>query len=177
MALQFSEFQMYDAQHWSGLTTANHLHSIYQGRPQKATDIMRRIHTTNFGVDLDSQLSKYKVKYLDTDDDFTWELIGSGKKNVPLVEARLTPAGTAVVVGDEPGKNVTSFYMVFPERWFTDEHIIVGHKNEMYSLQIQSEPVADSTNWIYEVKLITGDPDLFVPIEELAAGKRWSREW
>jgi hypothetical protein len=45
---------------------------------------------------LDSQLSKYKVKYLDTDDDFTWELIGSGKKNVPLVEARLTPAGTAV---------------------------------------------------------------------------------
>jgi len=177
MALQFSEFQMYDAQHWSGLTTANHLHSIYQGRPQKATDIMRRIHTTNFGVDLDSQLSKYKVKYLDTDDDFTWELIGSGKKNVPLIEARLTPTGNAVAVGDEPGKNVTSFYLVFPERWFTDEHIIVGHKNELYSLQIQSEPVADGTNWIYEVKLITGDTDLFVPVEELASGTRWSREW
>ena len=46
------------------------------------------------------------------------------------------------------------------------KHIIVGHKNELYSLQIQSEPVADGTNWMYEVKLITGDPDLFVPVEE-----------
>lgn len=177
MALQFSEFQMYDAQHWSGLTTKNHLHSIYQGRKQKASNIMRRIYTTSVGMDLDSHLSKYPVKYLDTDDDLTWELIGSGKKNVPLVEARLTANGSAVAVGDEAGLNVTQFYLVFPERWFTDEHIIVGHKNEMYSLQIQADPTPDGTNWVYAVRLITNDPDLFVPIEELAGGTRWSREW
>ncbi len=174
---QFSTFQMTDAQHWSGLTTANHLYSIYQGKPQKASDIMRRIHTTNYGTDLDSLLSKYKTKVLDTDDDFTWELIGSGKKNLPLIEARLTPTGSAVAVGDEPGVQVTSFYMLFAENIFTAEHIIVGHKNELYSLQIQDDPVMDGTNWLYEVKLITGDPDLFVPVEELAQNTRWSREW
>jgi len=174
---QFSTFQMTDAQHWSGLTTANHLYSIFQGKPQKASDIMRRIHTTNYGTDLDSQLSKYKTKVLETDDDFTWELIGSGKKNLPLIEARLTPTGNAVAVGDEPGAQVTSFYLLFADNIFTAEHIIVGHKNELYSLQIQDDPKMDGTNWLYEVKLITGDPDLFVPVEELAQNTRWSREW
>jgi len=177
MALPFSEFQMYDAQHWSGITTANHLYSVYQGRPQKATDIMRRIFTTNFGMDLDSQLSKYKVKYLDTDDDYTWELIGDSTKNLPLVEARLTADGAAVAVGDEPGAVVTEFYLVFEEKIFTDEHILVGHQNELYPLQVQRDPWADGSNYVYPVKLITGDPDLFVPVEELASGTRWSRDW
>lgn len=168
---------MTDAQHWSGLTTANHLRSIFQSKPQKATDIMRRIHTTNYGMDLDSQLSMYPVKYLKTDEDFTWELIGSGKKNLPLVEARLTQTGSAVAVGDEPGKNHTRFYLVFAERIFTVEHILVGHKNEMYSCQVVSDPVADGNYWVYEVELIDGDPDKFVPVAELAPGKRWSRDW
>ncbi len=177
MALQFSQFQMTDAQHWSGLTTANHLYSVFQGKPQKATDIMRRIHTTNYGMDLDSLLSEYPVQYLKTDDDFTWELIGSGKKNLPLVEARLTRTGSAVSVGDEPGVNHTRFYLVFAERIFTAQHIIVGHKNEMYSLQIVDDPTADGNYWVYEVELIDGDPDKFVPVSELAAGTRWSRDW
>jgi hypothetical protein len=175
--MKISEFQMTDAQHWGGLTTANHLASIYQAKPQKATDIMRRIYTTNFGMDLDSMLSKYGAKTLDTDDDFTWELIGSGKKNLPLIEARLTPTGNAVAVGDKPGVNVTEFYVLFPEKIFTAEHIIVGHKNEMYSLQIQEDAIPEGSNWLYPVKLITGDPDVFVPVEELAPGTRWSRDW
>jgi hypothetical protein len=103
--------------------------------------------------------------------------MGSGTKNIPLIEARLTQAGSAVAAGDTPGIAITSFYMVFGEKYFTDENIIVGHKNELYSLQIQQDPVQDGTNWVYEVKLITGDLDLFVPVEELAAGTRWSRDW
>jgi hypothetical protein len=177
MALQFSQFQMTDAQHWSGLTTSNHLNSIFQNKPQPATDIMRRIHTTNYGMDLDSQLAMYPAKYLKTDDDFTWELIGSGKKNLPLIEARLTPTGSAVAVGDQAGAQVTSFYLIFPERIFTVQQTIVGHKNEAYQCQIVNDPVADGSNWRYEVRLITNDPDLFVPVDELAPGKRWSREW
>jgi hypothetical protein len=172
-----NQFQMYEAQAWSGLTTKNHLYKIYQAKPQKASDIMRRIHVTNYGMDLDSLLSKYGSKTLETNDDFTWELMGSGKKNLPLLEARLTPSGAAVVAGDQPGLGVSEFYMVFAEKIFTDKHIIVGHKNELYQVQIQDDPVPDGTNWLYAVKLITNSPDNFVPVEELAPGKRWSRDW
>lgn len=172
---QLSPLQMTDSQSWAGLTTVNHLGAIYQSQPQKASNLITKIHQTNFGMDLDGYLSQFGVKELETDDDFTWDLVGSGKKNVPLVQAEIN--GTAVVVTDTPGLNFTEFTMVFPEFWFTDENIIVGHKNEKYPLQIQADPIPTGTNWAYRVKLITADPDLFVPVDELAAGTRWSKDW
>jgi hypothetical protein len=114
-------------------------------------------------------------KYLDTDDDFVWDLIGSGKKNVPLVEARI--GGTAITATSQAGIGFTTFQMVFPEQWFTDENIIVGHKNEKYPLQIKGDPIPEGTNWVYTVELITGDDMLFVPSEELAPGTRFSKDW
>jgi hypothetical protein len=173
---KISPFQMTEAQSWSGLTTKNHLGAIYQQAPQMASKLMTRIHQTNFGLDLDSYLDRFDPLYLDTDNDFEWELIGSAKKNVPLVEARIN--GVPVTGLDQPGKNFTEFELVFPEQWFTDENIIVGEKNELYSMQIQADPTPEGTNnWVYKVKLITGDPELFVPLEELESGKRFSKDW
>lgn len=172
---KISPFQMTEAQSWAGLTTKNHMGAIYQANPQAASKLMTRIHQTNFGLDLDTYLDQFTPLYLDTDDDFEWDLIGSAKKNVPLVEARIS--GTAVTAADEAGKNFTEVELVFPEQWFSDENIIVGEKNEVYPLQVIADPTPEGTNWVYRVKLITGDETLFVPFEELAAGKRFSKEW
>ena len=172
---QISPFQMTEAQAWAGLTTKNHLGAIYQTNPQMASKLMTRIHQTNFGLDLDTYLNQFDPLVLDKDDDFEWELIGSAKKNVPLVEARI--AGAVVVGTDEPGKNLSEFELVFPEQWFSDENIIVGEKNELYSMQVIADPTPEGSNWVYRVKLITGDSDLFVPAEELTQGKRFSKEW
>jgi hypothetical protein len=136
---------------------------------------MTRIHQTNFGLDLDTYLDQFAPLYLDTDDDFEWDLIGTAKKNVPLVEARI--GGTAVTAADQAGLNHTEFELVFPEQWFSDENIVVGEKNEVYPMQVIADPTPEGTNWVYRVRLITGDDSLFVPFEELAAGKRFSKEW
>jgi hypothetical protein len=172
---KISPFQMTEAQAWAGLTTKNHLGAIYQANPQAASKLMTRIHQTNFGLDLDTYLGQFTPLYLDTDDDFEWELIGTAKKNVPLVEARI--AGSPVTAASEAGKNFAEFELVFPEQWFSDENIIVGHKNEVYPMQVIADPTPEGSNWVYRVKLITGDSDLFVPFEELAAGKRFSKDW
>jgi hypothetical protein len=172
---KISPFQMTEAQAWTGLTTKNHLGAIYQSNPQVASKLMTRIHQTNFGLDLDSYLEQFSPLTLDSDDDFTWELIGSAKKNVPLVEARI--GGTAITAASEPGKNYSEFELVFPEQWFSDENVIVGEKNEMYSMQVIADPLPEGNNWVYRCKLITGDPDLFVPYEELVANKRFSKDW
>jgi len=173
--MKISPFQMTEAQSWAGLTTTNHLGAIYQAAPQVASKVMSQIHQTNFGLNLDTYLNKFSPIYLDTDDDFTWELIGTAKKNIPVVEARVS--GTAITAADEPGKNFTEFEIVFPEQWFSDENIIVGERNEKYPVQIQADPTPEGSNWVYRVKLITGDPDLFFPYDELTAGKRFSKEW
>ncbi len=172
---KISPLQAYEPQAWQGLTTKNHIGNIYAEEPQKATKLIKRIHQTNFGLDLDSYLDRFPIKYLDGDNDFTWELMGSGKKNVPIVEARID--GTAVSAGDEPGKNFSRFEIVFPEQWFSDEQVIVGEKLEEYPLKVVNDPIPDGTNWIYTVELMTGDSSLFVPVEELAARKRWSADF
>ena len=158
---------MTEAQAWTGLTTKNHLGAIYQAKPQQASKLMTRIHQTNFGLDLDTYLEQFSPVYLETDDDFEWDLIGRAKKNVPLVVARI--AGADITAADECGKNFTEFELVFPEQWFSDENVIVGEKNEVYPIQIIADPTPEGTNWVYRVNLITGDSDLFVPFEELAA--------
>ena len=172
---KISPFQMTEAQAWAGLTTKNHLGAIYQSKPQMASKLMTRIAQTNFGLDLDSYLDQFSPLYLDTDDDFEWDLIGSAKKNVPLVEARI--AGTAVTAASTAGFNFTEFELVFPEQWFSDENVIVGEKNEVYSVQVIADPTPEGTNWVYRVKLITGDPDLYFPYDELTSGKRFSKDW
>lgn len=174
MAKIFSPLQMREAITWGGLTTKNHLATIFQRSPQKASKIITRIHDTNFGVTMDSYMSSTTLT-LDSDDDYTWELIGTSKKNLPLVEARIN--GVAITPDSVAGKNFSEFELVFEEDYFYDEQIIVGHKNEAYPMQIQSDPQREGTNFVYRVKLITGDAQLFVPYDELQPNKRFSKEW
>lgn len=172
---QISPLQMTDAKHWGGLTTANHFGSIFQSAPQKATKLITAIHNTNFGLNLDSYLEQFGVKYMETDADFIWELIGTAKRNIPLVEARV--GGTAITGTSEPGANGSTFELVFPEQWFFDEDLIVGHKNELYPIKIIGSPYAEGSNWVYPCKFFTGDNQAFIDPAELAPGKRFSRDW
>ena len=175
--MKISPLQMYESTNWSGLTTANHLGALFNIEPQKASELLTRIYNVNFGMDLDSYLNQFKPLYLESDDDFEWQLQGSGRKNVPLVSASLTSGGAAVSGTDKPGINTTRFFLTFPEQYFSDVNLIVSKKNEAYPLRIVSTPNQVGMNFEYEVELLTGDPTLFVPIAELAAGKRFSKEW
>jgi len=64
-------------------------------------------------MDLDTYLNQFGVKVLDNEDDFVWELIGTSKKNIPLVEARLTRNGSAIAATDKPGVGASRFFLVF----------------------------------------------------------------
>lgn len=170
-----SQFEMQSAKHWTGITSRNHIGNIYRNAPQKASSLMTRIYQQNFGQDLDSYLEMFGSKQLETNDDFEWDLIGTAKRNVPLVEAQIN--GNTVSAGDKPGLNHTEFELVFPEYHFTDVNLIVGEKNEDYPLRILDEPTPYGNYWKYRVQLMLGDPSAFVPVDELAEGKRFSKEW
>lgn len=173
---KISPLQMTDAISWSGITHKNHLAKIYQSSPQAASKIITKVHNANLGMTTDTYMSEIgAVRTLDTDDDYTWKLMGSAKRNLPLVEARIN--GTPITQASRAGQNFSEFEVVFSEYFFHDEQIIVGHKNEVYPIQIQSDPIKEGTNFVYRVKLVTGDPTLFMPYEELVAGKRFSKDW
>jgi len=168
--MKISPLQEYKPTDWSGLTTKNHLGALYGIEPQKASKLVSRIHQINFGMDLDTYLNQFGTKELESDDDFTWMLQGTGDKNIPI-------QGFSAANMAKPGINFSQFTVSFSEKQFFATEVIVGEKNEKYSLRIVDDGVLNGNYWDYPVQLMTGDPQLFFPPAELAIGKRFSKEW
>lgn len=160
---------------WSGLTTENHLASIYAIDIQEASELITMLHQINNGMDLDTFLSNLGVKYFDSDDDFRWYLQGYSRKNIPLIRAEIN--GTTVAVSDTAGIAGSEFTLVFSEDYFDDTDLIVGEKNERYPIRVIDVPEYQGAEVHYRCKLFTNDTDLYVPYAELQAGKRFSRDW
>lgn len=162
---------------WSGMTTKNHLGAIYEAKPQMASSLITKMLAQAYGTTLDTLLSKFDPLYLDTDDAYTWKLIGNSERNIPLVEARLE-GGAAITAADfNVGANGDVFYLVFAERWFSDVNVIVGEKNEIYPIRVLEDPVAEGTQWLYKVEMWGNARVNGMPGEELVSGKRFSKEY
>ena len=170
-----SKFQTVSFSHWKGLTKENHLGSIFQAQPQKATDLMVQLLAINRGKTLETYLSKFPIKYFDTEDEYTWDVISSSRRNIPIVEARDGNTGSPLESGNY-GVGKEPFFVVFPEDWFADGNVIVGHKNEAYPLRILGEARMEGTNAVYKVQLM-GGVTTGMPASELVAGTRFSHEY
>jgi hypothetical protein len=176
MAGKLSKFQKQSFEHWKGTSKLNHLGGIFQLQPQKATNLMVQLLAWYKGKTLDTFLSQFPTKEFDSDDEYTWDVIGSALRNIPLVEARTVdgaaiPEGTTVL-----GANGEPFYLVFAEDWFADGEVIVGELNEIYPLRVLGNGRNEGTNTVYKVELM-GGITAGMPVEELAAGKRFSVEY
>jgi hypothetical protein len=170
-----SPLQEYEPKDWSGLTTKNHLGAIYQNKPQDTSQMINMLYRANRGTNFGLVLQKFSPLTLKTDDDFRWRLQGSSKKNIPLVAC--TVNGSAITTSSQTGRNGGRFTLTFPEQYFSDTNLIVGEKNSVYPIRIVAIPNPNGTLWDYECELFTGDTDLYIPYDELVAGKRFSKEW
>lgn len=126
MAGKLGKFQMVGFQHWKGLTLNNHLGQIFQLAPQKATNVMVQLLAFHIGKTLDTLMNKFPIKEFDDDSEYTWEVIGSSRRNIPLIEARDENGNVVTADSGMIGAGVAPFYLVFPEDWFADgkTHII-----------------------------------------------------
>lgn len=174
MAQTLNKFQMLNFTSWKGLTKDNHLGAIFQKSPQKATNLMVQLLSTQYGKSLETYLSKFKKKEFETDDEYTWDVIGSSRRNIPLIEAR-TEAGSVISSG-VAGANGAPFFVLFAEDWFAEGNVIVGEKNEVYPLRVLGEGRSEGTNTLYKVELM-GGVTTGMPYEELVQGKRFSVEY
>jgi hypothetical protein len=174
--MKISNLQIVDGKNWSGIGTKNHIGSIFEQRPQLASTMMTRMLSRYFGNTLDTMLDTIPAKYLETDDDYIWKLIGSSERNIPLVEARFK--GNAVTAADfGVGASGAAFELVFAERWFSDVNVIVGEKNEIYPIRITNDPYPEGNYWVYPVEMYGSAGVEGMPGEELIEGKRFSKDY
>lgn len=122
MAGKLNKFQMVGFQHWKGLTKENHLGSIFQLAPQKASNLMVQLLAYHRGKSLDTFLSQFPVKEFEDDSEYTWDVISSSRRNIPLVEAR-DENGTKIESG-VAGEDGAPFYLVFGEDWWARTNAI-----------------------------------------------------
>jgi hypothetical protein len=170
-----SKLQTLDPKDWGGLTTDNHLGALYMQEPQLVSEVIEHIYKVNLGGDdVMSFINQFPVMYIDDDVPYDWLLQGADEKNIPLVDYWDSTYATKPA---RPGIARSTFFMEFGEHYFSATDVIVGEKDELYKLRIVADPINRGTSVLYEVQLVTGDDNLFVPAEELAAGKRWSKDY
>ena len=120
--------------------------AIFQNEPQKATNVMIQLLAMRRGKTLETYLSQFPTKVFDTDDEYTWDVISSSRRNIPLVEAREIDGTVVTSNSGNIGIAGEPFYLVFAEDWFADGNVIVGNLNEVYPLRILGEPRMEGTN-------------------------------
>ena len=172
---KLGKFQSFEFDSWGKTSKLNHLGGIFRLHPQMATEMMVQLLAFHKGKTLDTFLSQFPTKEFDSDDEYTWQVIGSMVKNLPLVEAR-TLDGTTVAANVNAGANGEPFYVVFDEDLFADGAVIVGELNEIYPLRILGDGYREGTNIRYKVQLMGGVIG-GMPGEQLQPGKRFSKEY
>ena len=127
------------------------------------------------GNTLDTFLNQFPTKEFEDDSEYYWDVIGSSRRNIPLVEARNENGVPVADDGSMVGAGTTPFYLVFPEDWFADGEYIVGNLNELYQFRILGDARLEGTNAVYKVELAGGNT-AGVPAERLQKGERFSVE-
>jgi hypothetical protein len=171
---QLNLYQSQTFTHWKGLSKNNHLGAIFAKEPQKATTLMVELLAAHRGKNLESYLSQFPVKTFDTQEHYTWEVIGSSRRNIPILEGR-DESGTVQASGNI-GVGGLPFYLVFPEDWFADGNVIVGELNELYPIRILGDAKVEGTNYVYKCELM-GGITTGIPASETSTGKRFSVEY
>ncbi len=173
---QLGRYQVTDSEAVAGMINPeNTLDAMYKRAPQKINNTMVKLLAIHRGRSLENLLNMFPTHEIDDDRDFYWELIGSSRRNIQLVEARYQ--GSVVTDSDfNVAEGTSTVDLVFGEMWFHEGETIVGNKNELYPLRIKKAPRAEGTNWVYTCEFF-GSSDSGMPGEELIRGTRWSVEY
>ena len=153
------------------LTKNNHLGAAFALAPQKATNLMVQLLAYHRGKTLETMLSQFPVKEFDTDDEYTWDVVASSRRNIPLVEVR---NDEGPVTKGKVGANGAPFYLVFAEDWFADGEIIEGKYNELYPIRILGDATMEGTNAVYKCEAWGSVGADGIPMSALEVGDPFS---
>lgn len=174
--MKLNRWQVKELKSWNGplFDPQNTLRALYKTQPEKIRKSMVKLQAIYNGRSLESKLEEYGVKYVDSLNDFYYEIIASSKRNVQLIEARYQ---SAVVTASTNGvcAGGSTAELVFGEDYFFEGEVIVGEKNEKYPLRIIGSPRPEGDNVAYTVEG-WGIPN-GMPGAELVAGKKFSPEY
>ena len=109
------------------------------------------------GKTLDTFLNQFPQKEFEDDSEFYWDVIGSKRRNIPLVEARDENGNVVTAASGMIGAGTAPFYLVFAEDWFADGEYLVGNLNEIYQFRVLGNARMEGSNAVYTVEMAGGN--------------------
>tara|TARA_R110000851_G_scaffold87648_1_gene191080 strand:+ start:35225 stop:36715 length:1491 start_codon:yes stop_codon:yes gene_type:complete len=172
---KYTPYQFSAAKTATGMMDDNHLGIMFQNKPQFLKKTVTRLLSSEGVRNIDTVLDMFPVTKMEDEGLFYWDITGDNMINVALVEARWRGAAVSSATNNV-GQAGELIELVFPEAYFSDVHMIVGEKNELYQLRIVGDPVYEGSLAVYQAELM-GNNQNGMPGEELVSGKRFSKDF
>lgn len=169
---KINDLQITYSKSWAGLTTENHLSSIFQIEPALFSDIVTRVFSQMNYEGIMSFINKYPVKVMDTDIEYRWYLKGDDRKAINIIGYSAQGSSTYAT----PGIGKTTFLLEVETRYFQESDYL-WLDNKEHGVRIVGDGYANGTNWIYEVEHMRPDLTYYVPTELLTSNNKVSKAW
>ena len=151
--------------------------------PEAMPRMITRLWADSYGPSMSTYIDKYaKEMYFESDNDYTWKVVGSAYRNIPVIEVRDSQGHRAddttyYATEDTPfGANGELVQFVFDKAYFGDGTLILGQHNEYYPFRVMGEGYAEGSNWVVTARLM-GNAFNGCPAGDLYAGMKFSRGW
>lgn len=166
-----SPLQITKQKSYAGLTTANHLGTLYEEKPHMISNVMSRLFGTYGYHGLDSLTSYFGADVYTPDDrPYEWHLKGDDEKSIRII-------GYSAADNAKPGVGFSSFTLILEEKFFTSSDVL-SLDNRDFQVRVKSDGVMTGVNtYAYEVEMITGDPLDFIPVKYLTNQSKVAKEW
>lgn len=160
---------------WSAnMTEQTHLGRALIAKPTKLVEKMDQLFTSkNYYSDnpVSSMLmGNAKTEQTIGTTEWEWELKGATTKPLVVVE-NIEPSSN-----NTPGKYKKPFRIKLDDDWYEPGDVIhPGTSSKKYQCRIMSERQPHGKGWAYTVRLISDDPQAFLPTQYLKSGQQWGK--
>jgi hypothetical protein len=155
----------------ANMTELNHLGAALIAKPEVFEGKMTQLFTAQRYSD--NPLTKMltgKAERTTTSSKWEWQMKGASSRPLVVIE-NVEPTSTT-----QPGKFKTTFKLKLDEDWFIPGDILhPGTSDKKYQVRIQTQPQRHGKGFIYEVRLMSDDSQLFLPLQYLKPGTQWAK--
>lgn len=155
----------------ANMTELNHLGAALLAKPTVFESKLTQLFSATRYADnpLTFLLSGKSEKTISTS-VWEWEMRGATTRPLVVVE-NVEPDSNVT-----PGKFKQNFKIKLDEDWFIPGDVLnPGTSNKKYSVRVQTQPYRQGNGWIYEVRGMWDDPQMFLPVRYLQRGQQWAK--
>ena len=155
----------------ANMTELNHLGAALLAKPTVFESKLTQLFSATRYSDnpLTFLLSGKSEKTINTT-AWEWEMRGATTRPLVVVENAEPAANTTL------GRFRATFKLKLDENWFKPGDILnPGSSNKKYSVRVQTLPYRQGNGWIYEVRGMWDDPQMFLPLRYVQRGTQWAK--